>query len=184
MTLRLTTERLVLRPFTQHDAPALLAAKQASLPELRAWLPWAQREPSLATEEETIRHFQQKWLRDEECTLGLFCSNTEGLLGCSGFMVRDRAVPAFEIGYWLDTRQVGKGYMHEAVRALTQHLLGQEQALRVMIRCVVGNDASRKVAERLGFPLEGVLRNKRRHLNGVVVDECSYAHTPETWVKV
>ena len=39
------------------------------------------------------------------------------------------------------------------------------------------NAASRRVAERSGYPLEAILHNDRRNLDGEVVHSCIYALT-------
>jgi RimJ/RimL family protein N-acetyltransferase len=43
---RIETRRLLLRRWEPADAPLLKQAIDASLPELRAWMPWAISEPS------------------------------------------------------------------------------------------------------------------------------------------
>src|SRR5215468_9191886 len=43
---RITTERLLIRCWEPADAPALRAAIDASLDQLREWLPWALSEPT------------------------------------------------------------------------------------------------------------------------------------------
>ena len=48
-----------------------------------------------------------------------------------------------------------------------------------MLRCDARNDASRSVAERAGFTLEGRLRNVRMAPDGSVSDELIYAVVPQ-----
>jgi ribosomal-protein-serine acetyltransferase len=78
---------------------------------------------------------------------------------------RDNAVGA--IGYWLDLHHHGRGVMTAAVHALVRHGFDELQLHRVEIRTDVLNRSSRAVAERLGFRLEGVLRESYR-----ISDEC------------
>ncbi|MEA2735401.1 MAG: hypothetical protein QOE14_1852, partial [Humisphaera sp.] len=84
-------------------------------------------------------------------------------------------VPMFEIGYWLRTPLCGKGYMNEAVNAITAMSFETLQAQRVEIRCDERNRSSRLVAERAGFMLEGVLRCNERAPSGEFRNTCVYA---------
>ena len=82
-----------------------------------------------------------------------------GLLVASvGLHRMDWAVPRFEVGYWRRAGHGGRGYVAEAVQALTRLCFDRLGARRVEIRLDDGNDASRHVAERAGFTLEAVLR--------------------------
>ena len=89
----------------------------------------------------------------------------------------DWEVPRFEIGYWLRTSRSGQWYMSEAVRGLTDFAATRLGARRLEIRMDHDNAASRRVAERSGYPLEAILHNDRRNLDGEVVHSCIYALT-------
>ena len=73
------------------------------------------------------------------------------------------SIPKFEIGYWLRTTLIGKGYMTEAVVALTKMAKETLKANRIEIRCDERNVRSRRVAERAGYRLEGILAMTRTH---------------------
>ena len=68
-------------------------------------------------------------------------------------------VPSFEIAYWLDTRETGKGYMTEAVNALSRACFTVYQAKRISIKIFLNNDKSKALPLRLGFKIEGELQN-------------------------
>jgi ribosomal-protein-serine acetyltransferase len=85
-------------------------------------------------------------------------------------------VPKFEIGYWIDTRYSGNGYMTEAVQGITSFAFNELKARRVEIRCDSRNVKSRAIPERLGFTLEGVLKNDDISVDGNGLrDTCVYA---------
>ena len=67
--------------------------------------------------------------------------------------------------------------MSEAVRGLTDFAATRLGARRLEIRMDHDNAASRRVAERSGYPLEAILHNDRRNLDGEVVHSCIYALT-------
>ena len=66
----------------------------------------------------------------------------------------------FELAYWLKKDACKKGYMQEAVRAL-ENMLFSSGAERLVIRNDVDNLNSVKVAQNLGYQLEGIERNGR-----------------------
>jgi len=68
-----------------------------------------------------------------------------------------------------------------AVRALIDHAFGAWELHRVMIQAGVGNARSRAVAERLGFTLEGVLREAERYLDGRYIDLAVYGLLASEW---
>ena len=65
----------------------------------------------------------------------------------------------FEIGYWLDSRLCGQGYMTEAVQGITAFAFTELLARRVEIRCDALNEKSQAIPMRLGYWHEGTLRN-------------------------
>jgi ribosomal-protein-serine acetyltransferase len=64
------------------------------------------------------------------------------------------------------TPMAGRGYVSEAVARLTRLLFDELDARRVEIRCDDRNDRSARVAERLGYQLEGILRHDSACPNG------------------
>jgi RimJ/RimL family protein N-acetyltransferase len=148
----ITTPRLVLRCWQGADAPALRVAIDASLAELRQWLVWAVTEPT-PVEELTLRleGFAHRFRNaDGDWGFGLFERGARTVLGSVGLHRRD-APDALEIGYWLRTDAMGRGFATEAVRALTEVALTQSGAARVEIRCDPRNVRSIAVARRAGF---------------------------------
>jgi len=62
--------------------------------------------------------------------------------------------------------------MTRATRALVDHGFGDLELHRIVVRCGTGNRASRAIPERLGFTLEGTLREAEwvnDHFNDLVV---------------
>jgi [ribosomal protein S5]-alanine N-acetyltransferase len=66
---------------------------------------------------------------------------------------------AFELSYQLyDDRHAGHGYVTEAVQLLVDYLFGTKKEHRIHLAIVPENAASRRVAEKCGFTLEGTAR--------------------------
>ena len=155
---RITTERLLLRCWEPSDAPALRAAIDASLDQLREWLPWAIAEPT-PVEELAIRleGFAHRFRAGEDWAFGVFDLRSGEVLGGAGLHRRE-APDALEIGYWLRAGAGGRGLATEAVEALARIALAPGGEGRVEIRCDPRNVRSIAVARRAGF----------RHLRTIV----------------
>lgn len=170
-----STERLVIRMPMPGDGQAVLNAIVNSLSELKPWMPFAQREQRLEDVETNIREAHVKFLKREDLRLLVFDKETGELIASSGLHRMDWDVRKFEIGYWIDTKHSGKGYMTEAVHGITRFAFKELNAQRVEIRCDSKNKKSRAVAERTGYQLEGILRNDDVDSNGNLRDTCIYS---------
>jgi RimJ/RimL family protein N-acetyltransferase len=63
-----------------------------------------------------------------------------------------------ELGYVLGVEARGQGVATEALRQLTSWAFEDQDMIRLQLLISVSNDASKRVAERCGYQLEGVLR--------------------------
>jgi ribosomal-protein-alanine N-acetyltransferase len=66
---------------------------------------------------------------------------------------------AYELSYLLfDESYAGRGYVTEAVQLLVDYLFGAKKRHRIQLVIVTENAASRRIAEKCGFVLEGTAR--------------------------
>jgi ribosomal-protein-serine acetyltransferase len=169
-----------LRAFRESDLQELHALVERNRDELARWLSWAQR-PSV---ENTRGHLARALARARDGS-GVACAVVLGgpartagesgpIVGDVGLYI-DRANACASICYWLDAEHRGRGAMGFAVRSLVQHAFEQLALQRVEIRTDVRNRASRALAERLGFRLEGVLRQSYRIDDGRYSDDAVYS---------
>ena len=160
-----TTERLFIRKPLPGDGKAVYEAMQASLDELKPWMTWAHTNQSEHDVEANIRDSIAKFITREDLRLHIFNKDSGEFIGSTGLHRIDWAVPKFEIGYWIDTRFAGRGYITESTQTITKFAFSELNAKRVEIRCDSKNKKSRSIPERLGFNLEGILKN-----NSISVD--------------
>ncbi len=160
------TERLKIKSPQWGDGKAVNEAIRESIEELRPWLPWANDVPTLAESEENVRLARLKFLERTDLRLHIFLKDTGEFIGSSGLHRINWETRKFEIGYWVRTSQTGKGFMTEAALGITQFTINSLQANRVEIRCDTQNVRSARVAQKLGFTLEGILRNDRYDSTG------------------
>jgi len=165
------TERLLIRcPMPGDGAPMRQAVLQ-SQETLKEWLPWAVNVESEEGYETRVREGRLKFLAREDLWLVVILKETGQIIGGSGLHRIDWSVPKFEIGYWLHTAHTGKGYITEAVDALTAFAFDTLYAERVEIRCDSKNVRSAAVARRLNFTHEATLcRDGRHHLTNELRD--------------
>lgn len=121
---------------------------------------FAQEEPEPARFEANVRRAQANFVLRRELRYLLFLRDGEAFVGVAGLQHIDWGVPKFEIGYWQDSRFSRQGLMTEAVGALCEMAQGALGARRLEIRCDALNLRSQGVPTRLGFELEGRLRNE------------------------
>lgn len=158
-----TSDRLIIRGPLPGDGPLMHAAVMDSLDSLQPWMPWAMK-PQTATEYEVmLRQKQLQFLARDDLQLLILLRDTQTLIGASGLHRLDWSIPAGEIGYWVRSGYGGKGYITEAVNAITDFGHSQIGLRRIEIRCDSRNVRSAAVARRCGFDLEGTLRHHRRH---------------------
>lgn len=147
---------IVLRRWREEDYDAVVAAVQASIDELRPWMPWATGAVGPG-EREFLRQAGPNFQQGTEFGFGIFDGQDGSLVGGCG-MHRRHGRHQVEIGYWIHSRHTGKGFATLAAGALTDaaftHL--PEVAMAV-IHCDVANRASARVAEKLGYLCAGAV---------------------------
>jgi ribosomal-protein-serine acetyltransferase len=160
-----------LRRWRELDAEELHVLIERNRGELAKWLSWAQESSGRDTRAYVARvhdgeHDGRRLQRAIVCHRSI-----AGEVGL--FIDRENATAA--IGYWLDREHRGRGVMTAAVRELARHGFAELALRRIEIRTDVLNLASRAVAERLGFQLEGVLRESYRVAADRYSDDAVYS---------
>ena len=83
------------------------------------------------------------------------------------------AMRGAHIGYWIDREYAGRGYTTEAVNLLTEYGFSVLALHRIEINLRPENAASRRVAEKAGYVLEGE-RPRYLHIDGDWRDHLSF----------
>lgn len=81
-----------------------------------------------------------------------------------------------ELGYYLAEEYWGKGIMTNAVRMLCEKLFAETDIIRIFAEPFEYNIGSRRVLEKAGFQLEGIMKNNA-FKNGKVLDMALYSYT-------
>lgn len=175
------TPRLHLRTMRAGDGPLLHPAIAESLPELRRFLghlPWVAEEATPTAAELRARRCEAYFASRADLVWLAFDAASGRVVGSFGLHRTDWNVPRTEVGYWLRSSATGQGYASEGVSALAAWAFAGLKAQRVELITDEANTASRRVAERCGFALEGVLRQHQRASDGSLRNTCVYARLP------
>lgn len=167
------TARLAMRPLVPRDSRELLAIVVASRAELGRFMSWPREMVSLEQARRFVTIGRDGWISERTSRFGLFERETGELVGSIELDGIDHRRSQAELGYWIRSDRAGRGYATEAGRAI---LLYAFQALgmhKVRADVAVGNAASARVLEKLGFSREGTLREDRP-IAGVFHDHWRY----------
>ena len=169
--LEFESERLLIRCPRPGDGRVVHASVSESLSSLRQFpvsLPWAMEAPSLD-------EGQANFLRRADMPMLLFLRATGTHVGNSGLHRFDWSVPRCELGFWLRTSYGGRGLMTEAAKELTAFAFRELGMRRVEALTDEENARARRVCERAGFMLEGILRHYRASPQGGLRNASVYA---------
>jgi len=170
--VQLHESELTLRILESADVPALFALIDADRERLGRFLPWVE---ETRTERDTLRFIDDaadERRRRRSLVLGIAVRGA--LAGTIGLHYVDWFDRSAEIGYWIASGLEGCGYVTRATRQLIGVAFGAAGLHRLVIRCAIDNARSRAVAERLGFQLEGSLR-QAQWIAGRFVDQHLFA---------
>ena len=78
-----STERLLIRMPKPGDGKAVFAAVQASIHELKPWIPWAQNQQTEQETEINVRDSYIKFFKREDLRLHIFLKSTGEFIGSS-----------------------------------------------------------------------------------------------------
>lgn len=154
-------EGLWLRLLERHHAEALFALTDRNRDHLWPWLPWVDRVREVADSLAFIKEGLERFARGAGYELGIWME--ESLIGVLGVHEIDFANASTSIGYWLDAGHQGRGIMTRAVATVLDDLFFIRGLHRVEIRVAPENLRSRAIPERLGFRMEGILREAGRY---------------------
>jgi ribosomal-protein-alanine N-acetyltransferase len=152
------TRRLLLRPPTLDDAEDIFD-KYAQDPEVTRYMVWLPHE-QVETTKEFLERCVNCWEEGNAFPWVMELKSDGPLMG----MLEMRLVGyKADFGYGIARQYWGNGYTTEAVQALVQWALEQEDIYRVWAVCDLENIGSARVLEKAGLEREGILRRYSIH---------------------
>jgi ribosomal-protein-serine acetyltransferase len=166
----------VLRPFTNHDAPAFAAAVRESASSVGRWMSWAADDFS---QEQALAWFalcDTGRATGSSHEFGIF--NNGRIVGGAGLNHFNALHGFCNLGYWVRASAQRQGAASAAVAVLARHAFDVLAQSRVEIVVAEGNTASIGVAVKAGAVHECLARN-RLLVHGVPVAAHVFAFTPD-----
>ncbi len=161
---RLAEGAILVRPYQLKDVAAFAASARASAPEVSRWLPWCRPDYDEEKAAAYIRAVNQYSSQATEFSFGVFTNDVvEEHLGGVSLNRIEWGAGCANLGYWMATHASGKGRGTGAAALMCRFGFQTLGLHRIQIQVEVGNEPSRRLAERLGGRLEGILRQRIRN---------------------
>lgn len=167
----LQTARTTLRPWLPADAPALLALMLGDQPRFGPYFP-----KTLAAVHDAdsaalfVGQKRREWDERQTFQLGIWLPDEPRCAGWISLKSLEWAVPKAELAYLLAGWAEGRGLLAEVGPAVLRWAFTELGMARVYCRVNPANVRSIRLAERLGFQREGLLRQDFRSGTGELAD--------------
>lgn len=162
------------------DADKLYALINRNREHIGKWLKF----PSITVTSEDSKAFIERvrlrYAKGDGYWLGIW--NDDELVGSIGFLYIDQENKKTEIGYWLGKEYEGKGMVTKSIKALINYGFDELHLNKIEIGAATDNVKSRAIPERLGFKLEGEIRDYE-YINGRFLDRVIYGLKSTEWRK-
>lgn len=177
--MKIKVDEIISLEFLEEiHAESLLNLVNANRYYLREWLPWVDQMQTVANFAYYISDTKKR--AAEKTDFGYAIIIEKNIVGRIGLHHINHQHRIAEIGYWLADGLQGRGIISKSCKAIINHAFKELGLNRIEIKCGVGNDKSRAVAEKLLFKQEGILRQAEL-LNGKFIDLYLYALLKDEW---
>jgi len=155
----LQTKRLDLKPLVAtFDFANKLFDIISNNRDFFKFMPFIAETKSPEEEFDFLRSAEKNWKNQSCAEYGLFLNTTGDFIGICSFYFKEKNRETGEIGYWLNPKYSGQGFMSEALNAIANAFfdIGVQ---RIQLTINPDNIASWKTAEKCGFEQEGIMRS-------------------------
>ncbi len=174
--IRLTTDRLILRKVRLEDANDLFEYYS----DERVQIPAGSK--ILNSLEEVTSQVNKLLLRNSVLVIEL--KETGKVIGAIGaYNLTFNNILERHIGFELNYNYWNNGYITEAASVLIKYLFEEQDMDRVAMSHYPFNKASERVAQKLGFVKEGVLRKEDKLSTDEIVDRVVYSIIKDEYIQ-
>jgi len=176
--------RIVMRPLVVGDFPAWREVRRRNVDWLTKWEPArVPGQPDVVEDKDAFNVRCSARHRERQLGtgygFGVFVEGEfAGEINLSS--VQRGPFQSAYVGYWIDQKQAGNGYIAEGLVALARYCFEELALHRLQIAIIPRNAASRRVVEKLHLREEGVAL-RYLEINGTWEDHVRYAITAEDW---
>ncbi|MES2355507.1 MAG: GNAT family protein [Pseudomonadota bacterium] len=176
----LITQDLCLRPFEMNDSADFVAAALESTSTIGAWMPWCHDRYSDNEAQSWFEECAQNLASGFAYDFGIFSADGKELFGGIAINQLDQEHNFGNVGYWVRQTRQRQGIAFRAVETIVRFGFGHLGLTRLEIVVAEKNEASRRVAEKVGAILECVARN-RLIIRGQPCDAAVYSLVPRQY---
>ena len=151
----LETERLQLRRMLVSDCYDMY--EYARLSEVTKHLSWSPH-PSVEYTKEYLAHLSHHYQLGDFYDWALILKEENKMIGTCGFTRFHFPHDSAEVGYVINPKYRGMGIAPEALRAVLAFGFDTVGLHRIEAKYMVGNEASKRVMEKVGMLFEGITR--------------------------
>lgn len=181
-TIRLETQRLILRRFTLEDAEKMFK-NWANSENVTRYLPWHSYE-NVDGVKAYLKELQDNYNSEKFYDWCIELKETHEPIGSIGAIGVNDDFSAIGLGYCLSEKYWGHGIVPEAGTAVLKLFFEKLGAVRVSAAHHVINEKSGRVMQKLGMHEEGILRKNAKDNRGNFVDVKLYSITDEDWFNI
>jgi ribosomal-protein-serine acetyltransferase len=174
----ITDEVVTLRPFRMEDATQLHEAVRESLTELKPWMSWAHDEYSMDEVNSFIKMNHAGWEESTQYGFAIIDAKNGEILGGCGLNHFHPVYHLCNLGYWVRTSRHGEGIAGRSAKLAARYGFEHGGIIRAEVVVAIGNEKSRRVAEKLDAHYEGILLN-RMVVGKAVYDAYMYSIIPQ-----
>ena len=158
--IKLTDNIVTLRPFEFGEENELHKAVQESLTELKPWMSWANESYSSEVAANFIAITRAQWSNGGMYAFAISDPQRGNILGGCSLSHIHPVYHFCNLGYWVRTSRHGEGIAARATKLIGQFAFEKVKLIRAEIVMAVGNEYSKRVAEKVGAHYEGILLNR------------------------
>lgn len=177
-TIRMETERLILRPFKQDDAQAMFLNWESD-PKVTEFLRW-QTYTRLEDAKEVLLAWIHSYEQPDFYQWAIVLKSLGEPVGTISVVEKNERLDMVQIGYCIGSQWWHQGITTEAFRAIIPFLFEEVGVNRIESLHDPDNPGSGKVMKKCGLKYEGTLRQADWNNRGIV-DACVYSLLKSEW---
>ncbi len=180
---RLETTRLTIRKYEKGDGKELfqLLESNNNREYLKEYIDEATTVKTEGEAEIRIQELSTDWITQMRFVMGIWLKSSGNYIGQVWIEPKERNVPSFEFGWFLERLHQGQGIATEAAEAAIGFIFNHLEAHKIIVLTRDDNHKSYKLAEHLGFIKEGHLRDHNVKKNGSRVGLLYYGMLKNEW---
>jgi len=145
-----------LRLIEPRHAEELNALIERNMNHIKKWSAWLKDDRSIENTRAFIERNLKQFAENEGFAVGIWYRDK--MAGQIEYNYLDLNNRKTEIGFWLGESFQGRGLATKSCRVLIDYAFDELKLNRVEMQCGVENTKSRKIAEKMGFRNEGIVR--------------------------